>query len=320
MAVLCVVAAAVMLAFVSCSTEASRPVGSAVAPNPPWLAELNRLRAIGGLRPVSDDPQLSRDCYAHAKYLIDSGPADPAQFVNYRTMLGLGAHHENPDSKYYSEAGVNCAQGANLEPGFAHSNDVAWGPDATKDMDGLFYDAPFHRLSLLAAWASTAGFGEYGTWPRRVGVLALRGEGWVGSPLIRFPTDNSTVIVGSVSTFEVPNPLTSCPGYRLPVGLPITIQLGSGYRGRLASYSIKGPSGAIETCGFDWNTYQNPNAGVREAARKELRMFGGMILIPRSPLADGRYSVSVDTKRQRLEWTFAVATQPRPAMTALRGH
>jgi hypothetical protein len=123
------------LVFVACSTETPGTGGHEVATstgvataNPAWLEELNHLRAIGGLKPVEDDPQLSKDCYARAKYLIDQGPTDPNRFVNYRVALGLGAHHEDPHSKYYSEAGVVCAEGGTLQPGFAHSNDVSWGP------------------------------------------------------------------------------------------------------------------------------------------------------------------------------------------------
>jgi len=184
-------------------------------------------------------------------------------------------------------------------------------------MDGLFYDAPFHRFSLLATWATTAGYGAYGTWPRRVGVLALRGQGFIGSPMVRFPTDGSTVPLGAVTMMEVPDPLSSCPGYTLPTGLPITIQLGSGYRGKLASYSLQGPSGPLEICGFDWNTYQNPVAATQEHARKLLRMFGGMILIPRAPLANGHYSVNVNTERQNITWSFNVAIPSSPDVAAL---
>lgn len=305
------------LVLASCSTEATKPRTSAPASQaqvasagPAWLVELNRLRGIGGLKPVADSPELSRDCYAHAKYLIDQGPEGEAEFVDYRTDLGLGAHEENPQSKYYSTAGADCVHPSHLKPGFAQSNDVAWGTDAKADLDGLFYDAPFHRLSLLAKWATVAGYGEYGTWPRRVGVLSLKGEGWIGSPLITFPAEGSTVPVGQVSTFEVPNPLTSCPGYELPVGLPITVQLGTGYRGKLTSYSLRNASGPVEVCGFDWNSYQNPDASVQKAGREGLKMFGAMILVPKQPLKNDRYTVTVDTMRQKLEWSFTVAAEP----------
>ena len=270
------------------------------------LNELNRLREIGGLKPVTFDATLNRDCYAHAKYLVDQGPSDPQQFVDYRVSLGLNAHTEDPHSKYYSPAGMECTQGGEPTPGYSRSNDVAWGHDPKDDMDGLFYDAPFHRLSLLATWATAAGYGSYGNWPMRVGVLSLRGEGGIGSPLIRFPSAGSTVPVGEVRTFEIPNPLSSCPGYALPAGLPITIQFGSGYRGRLVSYSLRGPAGPLETCGFDWTSYRNPRAVEQAHGRKSLQMFGGMVLVPREPLANGHYDVTVDTGRQTLTWSFVI--------------
>ena len=99
------------------------------------------------------------------------------------------------------------------------------------------------------------------------------------------------------------------PRLQLPTGLPVTVQLGSGYRGKLASYWLRGPAGPLETCAFDWSSYQNENASVQEHARKVLRMFGAIILVPRQPLMNGRYTVFVDTARQKLEWTFRVENQ-----------
>jgi hypothetical protein len=306
---------AILLA--SCATESTQPVTSgaqsqqsASASAPAWLNELNRLRKTGGLDPVTENPTLSRDCNAHAEYLVEQGPPGVDQFQAYKAAIGLAAHHEDPASPHYSAAGAECAAGGKDTPGMSQSNDVAWGRDPINDLDGLFYDAPFHRLSLLAPWATTAGYGTYGESPRRVGTLALQGEGGIGSPLILFPTDGSMVPVGQVHSFEAPDPLSSCPGYHLPIGLPITIQLGSGYRGRMVSYSLNGPAGPVETCGFDWLTYQNSNASTQEHARQLLRAFGAIILIPRRPLANGLYHVSVATGRQTFKWSFEVANQP----------
>jgi hypothetical protein len=282
-------------------------------PAPAWLNELNRLRETGGLKPVAENAALSRDCDSHAKYLVEQGPSTAPQFMDYERALGLRAHHEDPTSPHFSAAGAECAAGGKEAPGVSQSNDVSWGRDPIDDLDGLFYDAPFHRLSLLAPWATVAGYGSYGDYPRRVGTMALRGEGGVGSPLIRFPTDGSTVPVGQVHSFEMPDPLASCAGFTLPVGLPITVQLGSGYRGRMMSYSVRGPAGTVETCGFDWTTYQNPDAATQEHARKLLRAFGAIILIPRQPLASGRYTVTVSTGRQNFEWSFTVSSQSSSA-------
>jgi len=316
----------------SCSADSTQRVSQNVASSqqsrdqldsrnsgssPAWLDELNRLRKTGGLEPVAENTALSRDCEAHAQYLVEQGPATEPQFESYKAAIGLAAHHEDPSSPHFSAAGAECAAGGKEAIGVSQSNDVAWGRDPINDLDGLFYDAPFHRLSLLAPWASVAGYGTYGDYPRRVGTLALRGEGGIGSPLILFPTDGSTLPVGAIHSFEAPDPLSSCPGYKVPIGLPITVQLGSGYRGRMQSYSISGSAGSVETCAFDWLTYKNPDAAIQEHARELLHAYGAIVLIPRQPLANGVYKVAISTGRQNLAWSFTVAqpASPDSAMT-----
>jgi hypothetical protein len=279
-----------------------------------WLSELNHFRAVAGLQPVMADPELNRDCFAHAKYLIDQGPEGADEFIDYTEALGLRVHQEDPSSSYYTEAGAGCSQGVKLAPGYTQSNQIAWGHDSMEDLDGLFYDAPFHRLGLLASWATYAGYGDYGQWPRRAGVLALKGKRGGASPLIKFPGEDSTVGIGKITTLELPDPLSSCPGYQMPVGLPITVQFGSTDRGRLTSYEVIGSSGPVETCAFDWSSYQNPSPEVRESGRKTLSRYGAVILVPRYGLSDDRYTVTVNTTTQKLEWSFRVASATESAM------
>ena len=317
-------AIAVLIGALSgCATDRVRnaqtgasPETSVPASSPVWLIELNNLRAIGGLTPVAQDPDLSRECQRHAQYLVESGPDDPTEFVNYRTSLGLGAHHEDPSNPHYSVEGSDGARGGQPTPGFAQAAEVSWARDPISDIDGLFYDAPFHRLALLASWATLAGYGSYGEWPRRAGALALRGPGRSGSPLIRFPSDGSTVPFGDVRNRETPDPLASCPGYRRPIGLPITITLGSGYRWRLLSNSVEGPRGKVETCAFDDLTYQNPDAHERDSARDALRHFGAIVIIPRFPLENGAYKVTVTNSHQSFVWSFKVTREARSPDTA----
>jgi hypothetical protein len=78
--------------------------------------------------------------------------ATAPQFQGYEMTLGLGAHHEDPSSPHFSTAGAECASGGKSVPGASQSNDVAWGRDPIDDLDGLFYDAHFHRLSLFNAY------------------------------------------------------------------------------------------------------------------------------------------------------------------------
>ena len=77
----------------------------------PWLDELNRLRKTGGLQPVAENAALTRDCDAHAQYLVEQGPATEPQFEAYKSAIGLAAHHEDPASPHYSAAGAECAAG-----------------------------------------------------------------------------------------------------------------------------------------------------------------------------------------------------------------
>jgi hypothetical protein len=39
-------------------------------------------------------------------------------------------------------------------------------------------------------------------------------------------------------------------------------------------------------------------------------MFGGMVMIPREPLVNGHYDVTVDTGRQTLTWSFVIDAAP----------
>jgi hypothetical protein len=112
-----------------------------------WLDELNRLRKTGGLRPVAENAALTRDCDAHAQYLVEQGPATEPQFEAYKSAIGLGAHHEDPASPDYSAAGAECAAGGKEAMGVSQSNDVAWGRDPINDLDGLFYDAVSSAVS-----------------------------------------------------------------------------------------------------------------------------------------------------------------------------
>jgi len=99
--------------------------------------------------------------------------------------------------------------------------------------------APFHRFSLLAPWATVAGYGVFGDYPRRAAALALLGipqdSGGMGQ--VEFPPDGSTLAIAARNNSEWPNPLTSCPGYVRPVGLPISLQMGNLVR--LESFSLR---------------------------------------------------------------------------------
>jgi len=272
---------------------------------PDWLVELNRIRTNSGLPEVGQNISLSNACADRARYLVENGPDEPGAFRQYTAALGPAAHTEDPSSKFYSADGAEGANGGRRSPAVLRAADVAFSQNPVADIDGLFA-APFHRLSLIAPWATVAGYGSYGTFPMRAGALDLRGGYSRKVELVKYPGDGALITDGSFYFPEYPSVLDSCSGYTLPVGLPITVQAGRNHVLQLKSFSLSGAGGAVEACGFDPFTYHPPDPGEVQHAQKQLGMFGAIVIVPRRPLADGPYTVSVTTETQTLVWNFSV--------------
>jgi len=269
-----------------------------------WLTLVNQWRTAAGVDPVGENVGLSLGSAQHARYLIKNGPDDAAAFARYVQTLGIQAHKEEQGNPYWTREGSEAAQ---------HGG-IGWDQDSVADVNGLLI-APFHRLPILAPWEKAAGYGDYGRWPRRAGVLAIRGSTPVGmiKPVL-FPPDGATIATGAMTDSEFPNPLAACPGYSYPVGLPITVQLGASVRVRLESYSIEDEttSNQVETCGFDAHTYPE------DYGHQVLLSYGAIVLVPRKPLApDHGYRVSVKSHRDTYNWAFRVE-KPKPTFRRAR--
>jgi hypothetical protein len=275
----------------------------------PWLDELNNWRRTVGLQPVAENLELSDGSRAHAEYILETARKDGANSVGaYGMVIGAALHHEDPNSPYFTEVGAQAAGGGRRVPGVSQAANIAFAQKSPKaDIDSLLL-VPFHRLSLLAPWAEVAGYGNAGNFPERVGTLALRGrQGRNVSTAIEFPPDGSSVPFGTMSSPEWPNPLAACPGYRAPVGLPITLQLSK--QSSLGTYSLTDLTSGHEliACAFDATTYENPDAGQQAYVRRALSMYNGVVLIPRNPLDPGhRYRVVIEAGGS-YQWSFEVA-------------
>lgn len=280
-----------------------------------WLDRLNHYRTMAGLPPVGQNLALNSDCGAHASYLVQQMPTDQKELLIYRHSMGPEAHHEDMSSVYYSAAGAECAQGGKRVPNVLRAGDIAFGRDPVDDIDALL-EGPFHRLSLIAPWATVAGYGAAGDFPRRAGALVLRGPYSPSSSLVKFPSDGSVVDAGYFRAREFPDPIASCPGYKLPVGLPISVQAGQGHHLKLVSYSLAGPNGAVKVCGFDAASYEGTNPSMTEYGRHLLENFGAAVIVPGQPLADGEYSAIVTTAKHDLKWRFTVRNQSSPPLSA----
>ena len=287
-----------------------------------WLTRLNYWREMAGAKPVGENSNLSYGCRQHAQYLVDQLPPGLGDPGAYGLAFGGEAHHESLGRQGYSDEGAQAAVGGRHVQGVMQAADVSWSePDAQADIDGLLV-VPFHRLSLLAPWARVAGFGRVGTAPRSAAALAIRGPEEDAAALheISFPPANSTVPIGSMTYPEWPNPLASCPGYQVPTGLPVTLQLGKDQPAAISSSSFSDETTGqqLESCAFDAVTYRNPDPGQQAAAVHSLHSFGAVVLIPRQPLQPGHtYRVTLNINGSNDSWTFSVqARQPSSAGAA----
>ena len=302
-------------------TAQTQGLDTTAPPSADWLTTLNKWRTMAGTRPIGENSNLSHGCQLHAQYLVNQIPPGDNNLGNLAMAMGADMHHEASGRDGFTEEGAMAAVGGRHVQGVLQAADVSWSaPDGKADIDGLLV-VPFHRLSLLAPWAKVAGFGRAGTAPGSAAALAIRGPE-ADAPTaseISFPPSNSTVPIGSMNYLEWPNPLASCPGYHIPVGLPVTLQLGKNQRARLSSYSFTDATENLkmESCAFDSATYSNRDPGQRNFAVKALTSFGAIVLIPRYPLQPGHtYKVSLTVNGANDSWSFAVSAETASASTA----
>jgi hypothetical protein len=276
-----------------------------------WLDELNYWRQAAGLEPVAENIRLSDGSRLHAHYLLENANQEGGSVATAGMAMGAAMHAESPGSVDFSEPGAQAAMGGPHVSGVLQAADVAWAQRNPKaDIDSLLI-VPFHRLSLLAPWAEVAGYGKAGKFPDRVASLALRGrQGRDAGLTVRFPPKGSKVPFAAMESPEWPSPLTACPGYLLPVGLPITVQLV--HPANLVSYSIGDLTAGqkLAACAFDAETYDNPDATQETDAHHALAANRAIVLIPKYPLHAGhRYQIKIQAGSE-YEWSFEVAPAP----------
>ena len=107
---------------------------------------------------------------------------------------------------------------------------------------------------------------------------------------------------------EWPNPLDACPGYEWPVGLPLTLQLGDWISPHLSAYSVRRDGQDLQACGFDATSYSSKDSVAERNGKLGLRAQGAVVVIPREPLTNGEYSVSVTVDGQQYVWSFRVSS------------
>ncbi len=288
-------AAASATPIAGASAETTTPA-VALPAGPPWLDALNRYRAMSGVAPVTNDLATSLADDAHARYLVENYKDE----ISHSVGLGAKMHEEDPSNRWYTAAGANAA----------NSSDVAqWPgpippPSSHWAIDG-WISGPFHRLSILnprLRAASQGSWCEGAVCAVALNVVAGADVTNRGTPLatpVRFPGSNATLTMNSAEG-EWPDPLSACPGYTAPSGLPITLQVAFFRAVKLDNFSLKLDGSAIDACGIDSATYVNPDPEGQLRGREILNAFGAVVVVPAAPLAPGRYDVLDHCRRQAL--------------------
>lgn len=262
-------------------------------PLPEWLATVNEFRSMSNLPPVSEDPEFSEGDLLHSRYSVKND---------------VLMHDEIEGNPYYTEAGKRAAQASNLMADWDHTK-------SDREAIEAWMQAPFHALAILDPELSRVGYGAYreadGNIQMSAALDVLRGRAGVPAGVqfpIFWPGDGATV---SLLQFwgESPDPLTSCPGYSTPAGLPIYIQTGAGDQTpNVTDYKVKVDGRAVESCAISETSYRNPDANTQALGRAILNDRDAVVIIPRQPLEPGKtYQVSVTIDGQQYAWSFNTA-------------
>ncbi len=259
------------------------PPTANACPVPGWLARLNYWRATAGLPPLVENGSWSQGDHLHAIYMVKNQ---------------LVTHYETPGVPFYTAAGDTAARNSNIEV-----NSVTTSTD-DKAID-WWMGAPFHAMGMMDPRLTSTGFGAYrevrSGWEAAFALDVIRGNSFSGGTFpVYWPGNGMTVPLRSYSGNEFPDPLSACPGYSLPTGLPVFVELGGNVATTVTLHSFTGNGTPLAHCVID-STHNPSLAGY-------LTSRGGVIVIPRAPLQPGvLYTVTLTVNNAPYTWSFQVS-------------
>lgn len=338
-ALLCLIAACSSQAPSAASSGASAGVvpGHSPALEEPFRSILYRwnfYRTAAGVPPIADESDLNDAALHHAKYLVRNHIEWGDAVIRDGRMIETGwngsAHYESVGNPWYTADGADWAGATTIIRGSAIPLDGA-----------SLVDGQAERLSSTAVinpQLTAVGFGRYCAGQDCAGVVVYRqgleksqflalyegnGMDWnamLGSmPFTRarlrmpieFPAHGMQFPSGAERAGEYPDPMSSCPGFARPIGVPIILELGapvSGDEVKVSSSSLSDGAAQIETCAFDATTYSNPDGLQQTLARRILHYGGIVVVIPKNPLQPGHdYSVNIVADSHTYVWSFSIA-------------
>jgi uncharacterized protein YkwD len=294
------------------SSEVVARVGvSQPPPELDWLTQVNDWRARTGLGPVTENPTFSAGDVLHARYS-----------VKHDILM----HDEDPASPWFTAEGRAAALASNGAGSFSVT-----APDSFAIESWI--QGPFHAVGMLDPRLMTSGYGAY-----READGGLHMSGWLdvirgrgahpGTALpIAFPANGMTIPIPTLDVCrsqirqagmqpevaacfwgESPSPLTSCPGYTAPAGLPLILQFAPATNPVVTASSLMAGGVPLEHCVFTGATYVNPDAASQQSGRGILTSRGAVVLVPKVPLPGGTtYTASVTANGQAHAWSFTIA-------------
>lgn len=266
------------------------------AASPDWLTYLNGYRAMASLPVLIENSSWSSGGENHARYTVKND---------------ILMHNEESNNPWYTPEGMQAAQAGNLMGSYDQAASDRHAVDS-------WMQAPFHAIGILDPSLQQVGYGSYreGDGGIQMGATldVLRGLGPIPASVkypIMWPGNGTTVPLVKFYS-ESPNPLTSCPGYTVPTGLPIILQVGQGeVSPKVSNFSISQGGTTLESCIFTEETYTNPDGNAQQSGRAILNERDGIVLIPRLPLTPGaNYTVSITVNGQNYTWSFSVSPAP----------
>src|SRR5438128_3245890 len=136
----------------------------------------------------------------------------------------LITHYETVGTPYYTSEGDAAARNSNIYV----SSSTSTTDDTAIDW---WMGAPFHSMAMVDPRLTSVGFGSYrevtSGWDMGAALDVTRGNSFTGGAFpVYFPGNGSTEPLTQFSGNEWPDPLQACPGYSVPVGLPLFVEVG----------------------------------------------------------------------------------------------
>ena len=284
-----------MATFVAVAVVGAGAPGSVSAGEPAdddWLGIVNTYRAMSGLAPVTANATWSAEGQAHSNYMLLNGIS----------------HDEIPGKPGYTAGGDVAGNSGNV----AVSSSIN---AKARDHIDLWMTGPFHAIGILRHNLKQSGFGLATSsntptpWASGGTLDVIRGiDTSIPRPStpITFPGNGATVPLNAFIT-EFPNPMALC-NWSGSAGLPLIAMMPSDVTN--ASATITGPNGPIETC-----VLHKGNTGADGTAQAILDGDNAVIVMPRTVLANGAHSVTVNSNGGSVSWQFEVDTSAELAAT-----